>query len=387
MNVLDVVILLVVVSAGIGGYRLGFLTRITSWVGLGLGLLLGARLLPPLLRAMPDAGQAELFFVAAGVLVGSGLVGQALGLLVGSRIQQELPGPGARHTDRVAGGAAAVVGVLLAVWLLLPAMAAVPEWPARQARTSVIARALHDALPEPPDTLQALRRLVGADQFPQVLSGLQAAPDLGPPPASSGLGVELAGRVAESTVKVEGDACRRVQQGSGFAVGSDLVMTNAHVVAGEDDTTVLTLDGRRVAGTVVAFDPERDVAVLSVPGLDEQPLGLADAQIGDRGAVFGHPGGGDLRLAPYEIARQLRAVGKDLYDRRTTTRDVYFLAAALRPGDSGAPLIDPSGQVVGMAFAIAPDRSDVAYALTVSELQAVLDGPLDGPVDTGPCLA
>lgn len=387
MNLLDVLIVLTLVAAAVGGYRLGFVARATSWIGLGLGLLAGARLLPVLLRAMSGGTQAELFFVAAGVLVGCGLIGQALGLLIGSRLQVRLQHPAVRRTDRVAGGFAAAVGVLVAVWLLLPAMAEVPEWPARQARTSAIAQALHDALPEPPDTLQALRGLVGADQFPEVLSGLQAAPDLGPPPAESGLGVEVAERVARSTVLVQGDACRQVQQGSGVVLGPDLVVTNAHVVAGEETTTLETIEGRRVDADVVAFDPDRDLAVLRAEGLDLPALTLGRTEPGARGAVFGHPGGGDLRLAPFEIAREVRALGRDLYGEDAVSRTVYFLAASLEPGDSGAPLVDATGQVVGIAFAIAPDRDDVAYALTPDEVETVLAGQLETPVSTGRCVA
>src|SRR6185436_9282002 len=106
--------------------------------------------------------------------------------------------------DRSGGAFAGIVGVLISVWLLLPAMADIPEWPADQARNSTIARAVDSILPPPPDTLQALRRLLGEDQFPQVFDALRAAPDLGPPPAETGLSQEAADRIADSTVKVEG---------------------------------------------------------------------------------------------------------------------------------------------------------------------------------------
>ena len=179
----------------------------------------------------------------------------------------ELPSGTARQVDRVAGAGSGVVGVLVSVWLLLPAMANIPDWPARQARTSTIAQLVHDAFPEPPDTLQALRkRLIGDENFPDVLGGLEAAPDLGPPPAESGLSQETAERVAESTVKVEGVACRRIQDGSGSVIGPDLVVTNAHVVAGSEDVVVYRYpDNVKVDATIVAFDPNRDLAFLARP--------------------------------------------------------------------------------------------------------------------------
>ena len=116
-------------------------------------------------------------------------------------------------------------------------------------------------------------------------------------------------------------------------------------------------------------------------GGSEQVVGaVAEADEGDRGGVYGYPGGGDLRIAPYEIAQEVQARGSDIYDEDRTERRVFFLSAHLRPGDSGSALIDPDGEVVGVAFAIAPDRSDVAYALTEEELNAILNVPRGGAV-------
>jgi S1-C subfamily serine protease len=326
-------------------------------------------------------------FVAAAVLIGGAFIGQAIGMIAGSKLHLALPFGGLRSVDRAAGAVAGVIGVVVAVWLLLPAMSSVPDWPSRLARNSAIARTIDEAFPRPPDTLQALRRLIGDDPFVQVFKDLQPAPDIGPPPAESGLSQEVARRVQRSTFRIEGAACDRIQEGSGFAVGgADLVVTNAHVVAGEDATTVVREDGSRLEGTVIVFDPDRDLAVLRVPGLDRPPLPLRDAGVEDRGAVFGYPGGGPLELSPYQVAREVVATGRDLYDTHDTRREVYFLSAELRPGDSGAPLVSPSGAVVGAAFAIAPDKPNVAYALTDNEVQRALAAIGGAPVETGPCL-
>jgi S1-C subfamily serine protease len=192
--------------------------------------------------------------------------------------------------------------------------------------------------------------------------------------------------VAQSTVRVEGEACGRLQEGSGFVVDGDLVVTNAHVVAGNESTEVVRTDGSRASATVVTFDPDRDLAVLEVPGIDRPALPLGEAGEGDRGGVYGYPGGGELRIAPFEIGREVQARGTDIYDDDTTERNVFFLSSRLRPGDSGSALISPAGEVVGVAFAIAPDRSDVAYALTDTELAAVLEVPRGDAVGTGACI-
>jgi S1-C subfamily serine protease len=265
-------------------------------------------------------------------------------------------------------------------------MGDVRGWAAVQSRTSTIAEWIDRHAPDPPDTVATLRRFIGEGQFPRVFDALQPAPDLGPPPAASGLSQAVLDQAVLSTVKIEGVACRRIQEGSGFVVGDDLVATNAHVVAGESDTVVERSDGSEVDATVVAFDPARDLAILHAPGLDRPVLPRTTAGEGDTGAVFGHPGGGPLRVAPYSVGREITATGTDIYDRSRTEREVLILSSELRPGDSGAALINGDGAVVGVAFAIAPDKAGVAYALALSELDAILATNLSDSVDTGPCL-
>ena len=384
MNTLDSLVLLLAVSAALGGYRLGFLARSASWIGLVLGGALGALVGEALLERFPELSEDQAFWIFIGALLGLAFVGQASGLLLGRLLHVALPVGGARQVDRVAGAAAGVVGVVLALWLVLPVIAEKNGWFAAQSRTSAIAELVDERLPEPPNT--ALRRFVNEGRFPRVFDALEPAPDLGPPPAASGLSQDVVDAVVPSTVKVQGTACRRIQEGSGFVVGDGLVVTNAHVVAGETDTVLERSDGSEVDAAVVAFDPDRDLAVLTAPDLDRPALALGDGTTGDVGAVFGHPGGGPLRIAPFQVGREVRATGTDIYDAARTERQVLILAAELRPGDSGAALVGPAGEVLGVAFAVAPDRSGVAYALDLSEVRAILAGDLSTEVDTGPCL-
>ncbi len=386
MNALDVLILVSALSAGVAAWRLGFVARASSWIGMAAGVYLAARLLPSALDRLESASETQAFFAVVALLVGGGFLGQALGLLVGGRLRVAIPDGSARTVDKTVGAVAGVVGVLLLLWLTLPTMANVPGWPADLARNSSVARAVNAVLPAPPDTFATLGRFVGDDRFPHVFDALRPAPDLGDPPAQTGIPGAVSDRVAASTVRVEGEACGRLQEGSGFVVAPELVATNAHVVAGHTSTEVVRTDGTRVTANVVAFDPDRDLALLAVPGIDRPALPVTEAETGDRGGIYGYPGGGDLRIAPYEIARQTLARGTDIYDQRRTERDVFFLSAALAPGDSGSALVDSGGSVVGVAFAIAPDRRDVAYALTDTELQAMLDEPRSQAVDTGPCI-
>jgi S1-C subfamily serine protease len=386
VNLLDLIIVALAFGAAVGGYRLGLLARATSWGGMLIGLFLTARIVEPVAEAMEGASPLRILLTAAGLLIGGAFLGQAVGLLLGARLNRTLREGPAREVDKVGGAIAGALGVAIVVWLVAPAMARVPGTSARLARQSVITGALAEALPPPPDALRTLERIVGTE-LPAVLDAFEQAPDLGPPPAESGLDAEVAEAAAASTVKVEAYACGRVQDGSGSVLmDPDYVVTNAHVVAGADEVFVERYpDGEAITATVVGFDPARDLAVLRADGLDRPALPLVSAEEGDVGAVFGHPGGGPLELSPFQVGREVTATGRDIYDAAPTSRQVLFLAAQLQPGDSGGALVDPAGEVVGVAFAIAPDDPNVAYALTVAEVEAVLSGPLE-PVSPGPCL-
>ncbi len=391
MNLLDVIVLLGVVGAGIGGYRLGFLARATSWIGLAVGLYVGARCLSPAVGLLGNgAGTMSRLMVAFVVLIGGAFAGQALGMLAGSRLRTALPPGPLRVVDRGVGALLGVLGVLVAVWFLLPAMSEVKGSAARLSRSSLVASAVDSLLPQPPETVQGLRTLVGDVNFPKVFEGLYRAPAAGPPPAASGLPAAVLNQVEASTVKIEGKACSQVQDGSGFVVAPNLVVTNAHVVAGERATEVIRPDRSRARAVVTLFDSARDLAVLRVDGLGLSPLPVVDKTVaeGAVGAVLGHPGGQvPIEVAPSKVSRRVKAVGRDLYDRRPTTRDVFILAAQLAPGYSGGPLVTTAGEVAGVAFAIAPDRDGVSYALTDVELRGALSANRGTTQSTGPCLA
>ena len=388
MDALDVAVLVAAISAGVGGYRLGFLGRAVSWLGLALGFYIAVRVLPPVLRALHQSSASTLLVVAVSILVGGAMVGQALGLVAGSQLHRVLPLGPARIADRVVGAGFGAAGVFVVLWLLIPSLAQVPGWPARAVIDSSISRVVSRDLPRPPSPLQLLQRLVGNNN-PEVFSVLQPGRAAGPPPANSPLGQTLTQQVISSTVKVEGQACGEIIEGSGFAVGPNLVATNAHVVAGEgrDSTSVLLPNGRVLPAVVVMYDPNRDLALLTVPGLGEAPLPVAPPQIGATGAVFGHPRGQDpIAVSPARVSVEENAVGPDIYGNHDVKRAILVLAAALAHGDSGGALVNTGGQVVGVAFAISADSSGTAYALNSSELQHALAAPRQAAASTGACL-
>lgn len=389
MNLLDVVVIAAIVSAALGGFRVGFLARVASWIGVGIGFYTALRLLPTVLSSFELPTASGRLLVAVTVLIVGTFIGQAIGLVIGHRVRGVLPVGGARTADRAIGSVAGALSIVIALWLFLPTLADVAGWPARQARGSVLARAVNSSLPNPPSATQTVRRLVDERGFPRVFDSLQPAPDAGLPPVDSGLAPEVLATVTASTVKVMGEACRRIQEGSGFVISENVIVTNAHVVAGEVDVDVVRPDGKRLPATVVVFDAKRDLAVLRVDKLGMPSLGRANAEPGTTGAVFGHPGGQEVvRAAPVRISDEVTADGEDIYGD-PTERQVFILAANLRPGDSGGALVDTRGKVVGVAFAIAPDRPGTAYALTGAELDGVLQAYNANPgaeADTRECL-
>ena len=266
----------------------------------------------------------------------------------------------------------------------MPTLAGVPGQVSSQARNSTIARGIDRYAPQ---ALEDLRRQVAEVNFPEVFSRLGPSPSAGPPPTEVALSASVRARVAASTVKVSGTACGRILSGSGFSPAPDTIVTNAHVVAGMSRPAVLRPDGRRLAASVELFDSQRDLAVLRVSGLGQAALPVGRGDVGEQGAVFGHPNGQDpLAVMPARIETKVNAQGLDLYGDKEIRREIFVLASELAPGDSGGALVDTVGEVVGVAFAVAPDRPATAYALSSTELNAVLGVARQGTADTGPCL-
>ena len=391
MSIIDLVLLGVIALAVFGGYRLGFITRVVSWIGLAAGLALGVWLLPKFLDQLGSANHGLVLVLSIGLLLVGASLGQALGFVVGGRLSPRRRDGAFGLLDRTLGAIAGLAGVVVILWLVIPVFVASPGWVSTQTSKSWIARTVDNSLPPAPDAMQALRSVIGDGSFPDVFDALRPSPNLGAPPASTGLTLETAAAVARSVVKVEGPACNKLQDGSGFVTREGLIATNAHVVAGERTTTIIRDDGRRFEGSVVAFDPERDLAIVKVSGFDRPALQLATeanaSGAGTTGGVFGHPGGEPLRIAPFKVARVINATGRDIYGSNRTERKVLELSASLRPGDSGSALTNPQGVVVGVAFAIARDVENVAYALAPSELQEVLATVNGATIGTGPCVS
>lgn len=210
---------------------------------------------------------------------------------------------------------------------------------------------------------------------------------LSPAPAPA-LATALQDRVAASTVRVQGRACGLLLTGSGFSPAPDVVVTNAHVVAGVANPVVRRPDGTTLAARVQVFDPQRDLAVLAVPGLGQPALPLAAGAVGEAAAIFGHPfGQAQVSVTPARVTRKLVIDMGDIYDSGPGVRRILVLNARVNPGDSGAAVVNAVGQVIGVAFATAVSRPSTAFAVASEELGSVLARTRGATAATGPCLA
>lgn len=388
MSVLDLAIVAVLVSSAVGGWRLGALVGATSWLLLAQGLVAASLLLPVIDRALGNDNPGLALMLEVVVFISAGFAGLYVGRYMGMTFRRTFVPADLAGADRRAGAIGGPVATLVLIWLIaIPAMTQARGIFASQTQHSLLARGVDAVLPMPPDTSRAFHRLLGPAGMPQVFASIDPLLGSAPPPASSGLAPAVQARASASTVKVDGTACRARRQGSGFVAAPDVVVTNAHVVAGERQTTVVRPDGARLAAVVTAFDPDRDLALLRVANLGQPALPLDDPVVRSTTAVLGHPDGQEpLQVSPALIRRQQRATGYDLYADHRISRDVLVLAAALRPGDSGSPVVNARGSVVGVAFAISLGTDDLAFALSTNELRPVLAANSRSAVSTGDCL-
>jgi len=390
VNLLDLAIALVAIAAAVGGWRLGLLARVLAWLGVAVGLAFAVPLVAPVVARVGGGDPDTRVTVALVFLVLCGAVGQAIGLWASFGVERRRPKRTLSLAERGGGAALGAVGVFVVVWMLLPSLSVAAGWPNRAARASLIVELMDALAPEPPDAFAAWGREVADAAYPAALDPLTEPPDPGIPPETA-LDAATLEQVQPSIVHVTGVACSTVQDGSGVAMGPGIIVTNAHVVAGESQTHVVLQDGTELESRVIAFDPVRDLAILRVGGLDAPALSLGDAEVGDVGAILGFPGGGEMQIAPARVGESISARGTDIYRRGTSIREVLVLAARLEPGDSGAPLIGVDGTVLGIAFAVDPGSATTAYALARSEIEAMLElsgGQAVEPteVGTGPCL-
>ncbi|WP_086736790.1 MarP family serine protease [Streptomyces glaucescens] len=372
MDLLDILLLLAVLLYAGSGYRRGLVAGCVSLAGFVGGAVIGVWVLPWVMDPVTPGSTAATVTAVLTVLVPAA-VGHELAGRLALRLRRELDRGPLRVADGIGGAVANAAAVLIVAWVAASVLAASSSAPLSSAiRGSRVLGTVQEAMPDTtPAWFSRATSALSEAGFPQVFNPFEneSTAQVARP---SGDSVTPAATTAaqRGTVKVEGVAGTQGREGSGFVYARERVMTNAHVVAGIDEPTVRVGGvGRAYEATVVLFDPEKDVAVLRVPGLRAPVLRFEDdAERGDAAVVAGYPQDGGLDLQAATVANRVRATGRDIYNGETVTREIYAIRSTVRPGNSGGPLLTTEGRVFGVVFARSTSDAETGYVLTAAEV-------------------
>jgi S1-C subfamily serine protease len=386
--VLDVLLVIMLVAYVVYGLRNGLSSAIFAIAGVVLGVI-AAFFLTPLVGSWVPIPILRLVVT---ILVAVGLVtaGHALGAFIGRSIRSGIAKSPLSGIDRALGAVVTVIAAALIAAVVSTSVSqlGVPVLSRAIAGSNVL-RVINLLTPNPVESwLAQLRSTVtdkGLPVFAQAFGG--AAPVI--PQINTGSAALNA--AAQSVVRITGNAyaCGQSQSGTGFVVANDRVVTNAHVVAGVSQPVIEAPNGEALQGSIVYFDPEMDLAVILVPGLSAAPLALATTlPAGSDAAVEGYPYGGPFTAGGASVVSVATAQVPDIYGANTTQREVYTLAADVREGNSGGPVLTVNGAVAGVVFARNANTANVGYALTMAELDPVAaQAPgLSASVSSGDCI-
>jgi S1-C subfamily serine protease len=380
MTALDWIIVALTLTTAVAGYFQGFLVGAATLAGFAGGLFVGARVGQAVVSAGSQSPYAPLFGLA-GALVGGMLFGSVLERL-GYGLRRRVTAASLGLVDGL-GGAVLSAGVALGlVWLGGSVALQAPQ--ARGLRDDIqrssIQRALNDLLPPSGPILNALARF---DPFPRI----DGPPvDLPAPRAAIARDPDVRA-AARGVVKVQGTACGLGVEGSGWIARAGLVVTNAHVVAGQSDTTVqLGGSGRSLSAHAVVFDPHDDIAVLRVDGLAGRALAIASQpRSGASGAILGFPQNGPYDVRPGRVGSTRAVITQDAYGRGPVQRSIVTLRGTVRPGNSGGPMVDARGRVLTTVFAATRGGTRGGYGVPNAVVERDLARVGNGSVSTGDC--
>ncbi|GHJ46479.1 serine protease [Catellatospora sp. TT07R-123] len=391
MSVVDVVLLALLLLFGMSGYRQGFVVGVLSFAGFFGGALLGLQL-GPLVAGLVSDGALKLI-VSLIAVFGLAVLGQSLAGWWGGKVRRAITNPAGQHVDDLGGAVVSVLAVAMVAWLVaVPLSDAGQPWLAKAVRNSLVLGVIDKVMPgEAKNLTEALRETVDTNGFPEVFGDLvptRVKEVPAPDPKLAGSQIVL--NAKKSVVKVLGSApsCSRRIEGSGFVFANEHVMTNAHVVAGTK-TIRVEVNGTRLNGRVVVYDPERDLAVIHVPDLSAPVMRFANspARTGSDAIVLGYPLDGPYNAQSARVRDVGDITGPDIYEDGTVTREVYTIRGLVRSGNSGGPLVSADGQVLGVIFAAAADDPNVGYAVTADEAAtvALMGRTRTTAVGTGKC--
>ena len=368
---LDIAIIAVALIAAISGWRSGAMGSLMSFIGVVLGAIAGVMLAPHVVSHI-GSPRGKLF-TALLLILALVVVGEVAGVVLGRAVRGSIRSGPVRVVDSLIGVGLQLLVVLVAAWLLgSPLTTSNQTSLASAARGSKVIAEVDKYAPEwlraVPKRMSALLSTSG---LPDVLEPLRdPAPAVDAPDATLADSLVVA-KSRPSVVKIRGVApmCQKVLEGTGFVIAPNRVMSNAHVVAGSDSVTV-EAEGKTYDATVVSYDPDADISILDVPTLPQQPLVFAEepAKTGTDAVVLGFPGGGDFVATPARVREIIELSGPDIYKSKTVNREVYTIRGIVRQGNSGGPMINRAGQVIGVVFGAGVDDDDTGFVMTTDEV-------------------
>ncbi len=378
VTVLDWAIVAFTIALGMWGYRQGLIVGAMTLVGFGAGAFAGSRLGPLVLSEGSESPYAPLC-AALGALLAGALVAVAVESFALGLRSKVIRRP-ALHLADGAGGAALIASVALGLAWVFGAVALHAPGTDRlraDVQESLILRSLNDVLPPSGPVLNALDRV---DPAPSITGprALVARPDeaIATDPEVLGAG--------PAVVRVLGTACGLGIEGSGWAVRPGLVVTNAHVIAGSEDTTVTTQDGVELDATPVYYGPEDDLALLRI-GANLPTLPISDRRDAGSGVVvLGYPENGPYAVAAARLGETRPTISEDSYGNGPVERTIVALRGSVRSGNSGGPLVDADGRAVATVFAATTTGPSGGFAIPAEEVRAAL-ARTAASVSTGPC--
>lgn len=365
MDFLDAILIVVVIGSAAHGLRVGAAVQISTLIGALAGVVIGA-LLVVAIDSHVSGAPARAFVAIALLVFPAALIG-GLGRQLGVRVWSAIRKIRFGIVDAFAGALLAVAGTAVVLWLFASILVEAPvTLVASEIDNSAVLRGIDDVLPPVPDAFARIEAYLAQNGFPQAVVGLVPGP-VGKIKIASGAQVAEAARVVSaSTVKVIAPGCGLELEGSGFETTGNLIVTNAHVIAGSTSITVYAASGQSARAVPVLFDSRFDLAVLRTSPLGIAPLRVDDTIVGHgtKAVFLGYPEGGPLTVSPAGVLDEFTAEGRDIYGSSLAVRRVYELQASVEPGNSGGPLVLPTGQVIGVVFSRSTSNSDVGFALT-----------------------
>jgi S1-C subfamily serine protease len=374
-DLLDLILIVLAVAFAVAGYRQGFIIGVLSFAGFIGGVVIGAIFAPRISRAMAGSLPWQAF-IAILVVFAAAVIGMVVASGLGVAVRSRVVGRPATILDSLGGAAVNVVAVLLVAWLIGSFVVYSP-FPgiSSQVNDSVVLKGVDKIVPRTALSLPGfppLRSLLTSGPYTQVFSAFGAESALAiQAPDNAVLNSPALLTARKSIVKIIGIApsCSRRIEGSGFVISPEHVLTNAHVVAGVTDGPEVSTRHGHYRASVVLYDPQRDIAVLDVPGLTAAPLSFAGAaSYGANAIVAGYPYNHPFTVDAARLDVAESAVGPNIYQDSQVKRQIYPIRALVRPGNSGGPLLAPNGTVYGVVFAAAVSLKDTGYALTAQEV-------------------